>query len=226
MIYKLYSVGGELYHHGVPNQKWGVRNGPPYPLSSDKLALKIFREAKKREPRITKDVKEASKLSNSNMYGLEHRLKTLESIKRKIDTDAEEKGITVSKAAQDIKDAVRYTTLSYDDSFTDNYNTFKSSLEDNGYVEVRCRNYFDMYKQGKAKHKSVQSVFQDPKGYKFEVQFQTPSSQQAKDKKVPIYEERRKPGLSIERQMELERKMDKLAKGVKDPKGVFSIKSH
>lgn len=22
----------ELYHHGIPNQRWGVRNGPPYPL--------------------------------------------------------------------------------------------------------------------------------------------------------------------------------------------------
>lgn len=22
----------ELYHHGVKNQKWGVRNGPPYPI--------------------------------------------------------------------------------------------------------------------------------------------------------------------------------------------------
>lgn len=24
----------ELYHHGIKGQKWGVRNGPPYPLSS------------------------------------------------------------------------------------------------------------------------------------------------------------------------------------------------
>ena len=23
----------ELYHHGVPDQKWGVRHGPPYPVS-------------------------------------------------------------------------------------------------------------------------------------------------------------------------------------------------
>lgn len=22
----------ELYHHGIKGQKWGVRNGPPYPL--------------------------------------------------------------------------------------------------------------------------------------------------------------------------------------------------
>lgn len=25
----------ELYHHGIQGQKWGVRNGPPYPLSTE-----------------------------------------------------------------------------------------------------------------------------------------------------------------------------------------------
>lgn len=25
----------ELYHHGIKNQRWGVRNGPPYPLTPE-----------------------------------------------------------------------------------------------------------------------------------------------------------------------------------------------
>lgn len=44
MIYDDY-----LAHHGVEGQKWGVRNGPPYPLSGDakKEAKKAYKQAKK-----------------------------------------------------------------------------------------------------------------------------------------------------------------------------------
>ena len=106
------------------------------------------------------------------------------------------------------------------------FDKFKEILESKGYEETRCKNYFEMYREGKVKHKSVQSVFKSPDGYNFEVQFQTPKSQEAKDKKVPIYEERRKPGLSRERQIELERQMDELAKTVPEPKDISKIKSH
>ena len=27
-----YSIGGILCHHGIEGQRWGQRNGPPYPL--------------------------------------------------------------------------------------------------------------------------------------------------------------------------------------------------
>ena len=30
----MYSRNAELYHHGILGQKWGVQNGPPYPLDS------------------------------------------------------------------------------------------------------------------------------------------------------------------------------------------------
>lgn len=29
-------IKSELFHHGIKDQKWGVRNGPPYPLDRQK----------------------------------------------------------------------------------------------------------------------------------------------------------------------------------------------
>ena len=226
MYYVIIPTDDDITHHGILGQKWGRKNGPPYPLNSEILSNKIFKEAKRVEPKITKDVKTASNIAGSKMYGLEHRLKTKESIQRKIETDSKEKKISESKAASNIKDAVRYTTISKDNDFVSNYNTIKNALETIGYKEIRCKNYFQLYKEGKVKHKSVQSIYEDPNGYKFEIQFQTPSSQLAKDKKIPIYEERRKPGIEKDRAIELEKMMDDLAKEVKEPKNISSIKSH
>ena len=193
---------------------------------SNKLSNEIYSKAKKQEPEITKDVSEAFTKHGASAYGLEHKLKTKESIKRKIETDAQEKDISIADAAGSIKDAVRYTAMSNDNNFVKAYNGIKKSLEEKGYVETRCRNYFDEYRKGNAKHKSVQSVFKSPSGYSFELQFQTPSSQDAKNKKVPIYEERRKPNVPLARQKELERMMEELAEGVSTPKDIYSIKSH
>lgn len=39
----------ELYHHGIKGQKWGVRNGPPYPLKGGKYIT----TKKKRQPKKT-----------------------------------------------------------------------------------------------------------------------------------------------------------------------------
>ncbi|MBE6720076.1 MAG: hypothetical protein E7571_05400 [Ruminococcaceae bacterium] len=36
----------EIYHHGVKNQKWGVRNGPPYPLDKQKKFTSNKKSAK------------------------------------------------------------------------------------------------------------------------------------------------------------------------------------
>lgn len=38
-MHKNIFIGGALYHYGVKGQKWGVRNGPPYPVSSSKKSV-------------------------------------------------------------------------------------------------------------------------------------------------------------------------------------------
>ncbi len=212
-----------LAHYGVKGMKWGVRKKRS---KSDSYAARISKQAHLKEPHITRDVSSAIRAAGGRMYGLEHKLKTYSSIRRKIDTDALEKGIDARQAAKDIKDAVRYTSVSSEKNFVKTYSKVRRSLEQKGYTEIRCKNYFSLYAQGKVKHKSVQSVFMDPSGYRFELQFQTPASQKAKDEKVPLYEERRKPGLSPQRQRELERQMDILAQRVPDPPGIERIQTH
>lgn len=216
----------ELRHHGILGPKWGVKNGPPYPLNSQKLAESIYKNAKRVEPQITRDISRSAKSCGFEQYGLEHRLKTKESIQRKIETDSLEKGLSEYQAAEDIKDAVRYTLIASNDTFVQSYNNFKSIFSALGYSEIRCKNYFVLYKQKKVKHKSVQSVFTTSDGYRFEIQFHTPNSQSAKDKKIPLYEERRKPGLTDQRKRELEKQMEDLAILVPYPKNISKIESH
>ena len=215
-----------LEHHGIKGQKWGVRNGPPYPLESSSMSKKIFDDASERVDRISNDVMKAATNAGSTMYGLENRLKTEESISRKIDKNAKEKDISLLESANDIKDAIRFTTITSDNDFVFSYKKMKSELEDMGYKETRCKNYFDLFSQGKVKHKSVQSTFADKDGYEFEIQFHTPASQDVKDKKIPIYEERRQVDISPERAKELERAMVNLALQVPDPINIDKIKSH
>ena len=216
----------ELYHHGIKGQHWGVRNGPPYPLKSKSPADRIYKDANKRIKKISNDVTTACKHTSANMYGLENRLKTKDSISRKIDKKSKEGNISITKASNDIKDAIRFTTISSDNDFVKNYQSMKYELENKGYTETRCKNYWDLYKQGKVKHKSVQSNFSTKDGYEFEIQFHTKSSQDAKNKKLPIYEERRKVDINPKRAIELEKQMDELALKVKEPKDIYKIKSH
>lgn len=52
-----------LQHHGVEDQRWGVRNGPPYPLSGDnkKVAKAAYKEAKILKKQAKKAEKQEAK---------------------------------------------------------------------------------------------------------------------------------------------------------------------
>lgn len=209
-----------LEHHGILGQKWGVRryqNSDGSLTSAGKThytAKQIHRQALSHEPRITADVENAVNASGSKMYGLNNRIKSLESISRKLDL------------GKDIRDAVRYTTISSEKNFVRNYEAIKSKLQQKGYTEIKCKNYFEDYKQGKVKHKSVQCNFRTNDGYTFEIQFHTKASQDAKTKKVPLYEEVRNPSVSDKRKAQIIKEMESLAESVRDPKDIDKIKSH
>ena len=51
-VYKISEDSNFLMHHGIKGQKWGVENGPPYPLSPSEYSA-----AEKRQNRISEDLK-------------------------------------------------------------------------------------------------------------------------------------------------------------------------
>lgn len=45
-------MDNELYHHGIKGQKWGVTNGPPYPLNDEvSTGKRLKKEKEKKEPK-------------------------------------------------------------------------------------------------------------------------------------------------------------------------------
>lgn len=54
MEYKVVTTS-ELYHHGIKGQKWGIKNGPPYPLNaSDKSASEKRLSSNKKTNKVSK----------------------------------------------------------------------------------------------------------------------------------------------------------------------------
>lgn len=264
----------ELYHHGVPGQRWGHRryqnkDGSLTPLGRQrqflreknrikhaasneiprmqhlppkradvkrrgkltdeeaetciKLAIEARRKAKEVEPAITSDVVSAVSSSGSKMYGLENRMKQASSLAAKIGSDAKEDGVKFEDAAKSIKDCIRYTSVTDNKNFVKSYSETKQKLEDLGYQETRRKNFFKMYKNGEVQHKSLQCTYRDPNGYEFEIQFHTPESQTAKELKLPLYNERRRAGLSESRKARLESAMHDLAEQVPYPDGILDL---
>lgn len=65
-----------LYHHGILGQKWGVRNGPPYPLEGKRVNRHGYKLSKKGEKKYTISAQKRAqtlsydkeRLSGADMY--------------------------------------------------------------------------------------------------------------------------------------------------------------
>ena len=191
-----------------------------------RLARTMFDRASKVEPAITADVISSADAAGAKMFGLWYRQKQPTSLAAKIGADAKEKGLSFEEAANGVKDTVRYTAVSENHDFVNNYESIKRSLTNKGYEEVRCKNFFEKYRQGQVQHKAVQCTYRDTNGFEFELQFQTPESQAAKELKIPLYEERRKKGVTQTRAVQLELEMRDLAEQVPYPPRISDILSH
>lgn len=62
-------MNNELYHHGILGQRWGHRNGPPYPLGSSVSTGKSLRKKTREEKKASKEVVKSARRIRKHIEG-------------------------------------------------------------------------------------------------------------------------------------------------------------
>lgn len=188
--------------------------------TSQSIAQNMLDEIEKTEPQITETLKSIAKASNGHLEGLDFRLKSKDSLIRKIETDALLEDISIQEAAKQIKDVLRYTTILEPDDFGKNYDEMKTKLIKSGFEIIKVKNTWS----DSGPYKGVNTILEKD-GIAFEMQYHTQESFELKNGKLhELYEERRLPATSQERKLELDKEMVQLSKNLTVPNGIEGVK--
>lgn len=143
-----------------------------------KAAQQIRKQAEALEPEITENLLGIAEKYNGQFVQLDQRLKSTDSLARKIDTIANGEGISTEDAAGTISDAVRYTMTVPDSGYTDATTGIIAEFEQDGY-SVRTKNY---WQQGDSYQGINMKITKN--GITTEFQLHTPNSYKVKEKKL------------------------------------------
>lgn len=95
------------------------------------------------EPSTTETLKKITDANNGQMEGLKNRVKTTDSLARKIDMDAKrEYNGDRAEAAANVSDALRYTLTFPDNRYTEGLKSTIKTLEAEGYSVDRVKNFW------------------------------------------------------------------------------------
>jgi hypothetical protein len=128
--------------------------------------------------------------SNRRLVGLKHMLKGEDRLKEKIaDVLLLESHLSPREALDKVPDAVRYTFIYGSDGYAEGVRADVDRLKTAGFEEVKLKNLWSS-----SQYKGINTQWRRPEtGLRFEVQFHTPESLQAKELTHRAYERLRRP---------------------------------
>lgn len=171
---------------------------------------KDYQSIVQKEPCITFEMKEISRMTRVKMDGVDRRIKSYDSVIRKLVT---EKGPMTQ--ISELYDVIRYTFLDAAHNLMISYHTVLQELYDRGYQIVKVKN---TWLDGRNPYKVIKVSLRSPCGQRFEIQFHTPESYEIKEKRMHLlYKEMRLPSTSPERKRELWMAMHDLSGGLTVP---------
>lgn len=181
------------------------------------IARENLARAAQEEPSVTAILRQMESDSCS-LQGLDSRLKTEDSLTRKIQSDAAADGITEDEAAAKVADALRYTLCIREDEYAATVSATMQKLLDAGFSVVKFKNSW-----GGFGYKGINSQLKTPGGYVFELQFHTPASFNTKEDVHKYYDVMRDPATSPEERARLEKLSNDLFLQIPIPNGATEL---
>lgn len=157
---------------------------------AENLANKLFARAQRVEPGITGIISRVASENNATLKGLEHRLKTRDSLARKIAAEYRDNVAASYKIIEkNLGDSIRYTYVIEESQYSKAVMKISEDLKARGLApyDSKFRNYWS-----NPTYKGINSNWISQDGQLFEIQFHTPQSLQVKEEKShKIYEKQR-----------------------------------
>lgn len=184
------------------------------------IAEQKLQKAKEVEPAITETLKSIES-EKAHLEGLEHRLKSTESLSRKILTDSHDMEVSLEEAAANIKDALRYTLIIEENDYTELTKKTLDKLTEKGYSVYAFKNY---WANDSIDYQGINTTLKTSDGMIFELQFHTKESYDTKSEKThKYYEIIRSESASDEEKAEASRKHHELFAQIPVPAGVKQL---
>lgn len=182
------------------------------------FALSLLQQATLAEPKVTADMQELAKANDATLVGLDHRLKTLTSLSRKLTKVVTDDGVPFVMAAQKIHDVLRYTMTLDAKNYSQSIPSALASLTQKGYTVKKFNNAW-----GGKYYQGINVQLSSPEGTIFELQFHTPQSFQIKQASHAVYEIRRNPASTPEQVAEAKQRSLDYNAQVIEPAGARDI---
>ena len=146
-------------------------------LTETRAAAQALRgSAEAVEPVVTRTLGQVARQRGGTMVGLENRLKTVDSLERKIAAEMKAHGLTAEEAAAGIKDHLRYTMTFERRSLTGGVEQALNDLQASGYHVGPLKN---SWLEGNS-YKGLNAELRSASGHPVELQFHTPESYRVK----------------------------------------------
>lgn len=157
--------------------------------------------------------------SGRELAGFEHRLKGADRIKEKVARDMLEKGDSAQQALAGVPDAVRYTFRFGEERYADGVGADLKRLRAEGFELIKVKNSW-----ASDQYRGINTQWREPgTGQRFEVQFHTGASLDAKQSTHDAYERLRSPEVSDDEARELRRFQRRICQQVPVPPGAADI---